>query len=254
MTSLPLISIITVTYNAEKYLEKTIQSVIRQQYPNVEYLIIDGQSTDSTVPIIQKYGEKITHWLSEPDRGIYDAMNKGLRLAKGKFVWFMNAGDEIYAADTLSRIFEFGTEADIYYGETEFRDLAGQYLGIRSEVTPLKLPENLKWQDLQMGLMVCHQAILVRREIAGEYDLDHPYSADTDWVIRCLKKANVIVNTKQIVAIYLQGGFSRRNLMKSLGDRFAIMQKHYGFLPTIWNHFRILWRAIFFILKNKKGY
>jgi glycosyltransferase involved in cell wall biosynthesis len=251
---MPKVSLITITYNAEKYLERTIQSIIRQTYPHIEYLIIDGGSKDGTLAIIRKYENHITRWVSEPDKGIYDAMNKGLNLATGDFIWYMNAGDEIYAADTLEKIFAQGADADVYYGETEFRDLEGNYLGLRSEVTPLKLPENLTWRDLQMGLLVCHQALLVGKSIAVQYDLDHFYSADTDWVIRCLKKAQKTVHTHQVLAIYLQGGFSRRNLRQSLLDRFAIMQKHFGFLRTVWNHLRIIFRSIRFILTHRKGY
>jgi glycosyltransferase involved in cell wall biosynthesis len=248
------VSIITITYNAEKYLERTILSVINQTYPHIEYLIIDGQSKDGTLAIAQKYADKITTILSEPDKGIYDAMNKGQNLAKGEYVWFMNAGDEIYAPDTLQKIMDFAPNADVYYGETEFFDLNRQALGIRSEATPLKLPPQLKWQDMQMGLMVCHQAIIVRRAIAESYDLAHPYSADIDWVIRALKKAQTIVNTQQIIAVYLQGGFSRRHLINSLKDRFAILTKHYGWFKTIFNHFRILGRSIWYLLAKRRGY
>jgi hypothetical protein len=127
-------------------------------------------------------------------------------------------------------------------------------MGLRSEVTPLRLPARLTWRSMQMGLMVCHQAILVRRSIAPQYDLAHPYSADTDWVIRALKQASTITNVQATIAIYLQGGFSRRNLRASLLDRFAIMRKHYGILPTLWNHARIVFRSLWFLLRKRKGY
>jgi glycosyltransferase involved in cell wall biosynthesis len=249
----PTVSIITITYNAEKFLEKTILSVLAQTYPHIEYIIIDGKSKDGTLDIIKKYETQIAIWISEPDKGIYDAMNKGIEKATGEYVWFMNAGDEIFASDTLAKIMSLPT-ADVYYGETEFRDLDGKYLGLRSEVTPLRLPAQLTWRSLQMGLMVCHQAILVRKNIAPSYDLTHHYSADTDWVIRALRQARSIINVQATVAIYLQGGFSRRNLRKSLLDRFAIMRKHYGFLPTLWNHVRITWRSFWFLIRKGKRY
>jgi len=247
------VSIITITYNAEAFLAKTIQSVLAQTYPHIEYLIIDGQSKDKTVEIIKQYEDKIAYWISEPDRGIYDAMNKGLAQATGAYIWFMNAGDEIFAPDTLEKIMHLPT-ADVYYGETVFRDLAGKYLGLRSEVTPLRLPAHLTWRSLQMGLMVCHQAILVRKEIAPLYDLTHHYSADIDWVIGSLKKAKTVQNAQQPIAIYLQGGFSRRNLRQSLLDRFAILRKHYGFVPTLWNHVRIVARSLYFMFRTGKKY
>jgi glycosyltransferase involved in cell wall biosynthesis len=249
----PIVSIITITYNAEKFLEKTILSVLAQTYPYIEYIIIDGKSKDGTLDIVKKYETHIATWISEPDKGIYDAMNKGLERATGEYVWFMNAGDEIFSPDTLAHIMSLPT-ADVYYGETEFRDLVGKYLGLRSEVTPLRLPARLTWKSLQMGLMVCHQAILVRKNIAPQYDLAHHYSADTDWVIRALKQAQSITNVQATVAVYLQGGFSRRNLRKSLLDRFAIMRKHYGLLHTLGSHVRIVWRSFWFLVKTRKRY
>ncbi|TAE72799.1 MAG: glycosyltransferase [Bacteroidetes bacterium] len=248
------ISIITITYNAEKFVERTIQSVISQTYSDIEYLIIDGNSKDNTLKIVEKYKDKISQIISEKDKGIYDAMNKGLRLAKNKYVLFMNAGDEIYAKDTLEKLFEKQKNADIYYGETLFLDIERNELGIRSEATPLLLPQKLTWKSLQMGLMVCHQAIIVKKEIADEYDLNHPFSADIDWVIKALKKAKTIVNAENIIAIYLQGGFSRKHLWRSLKDRFLILSKHYGFFITCFNHLRIIVRAILFIIKKRKTY
>src|SRR5688572_4810851 len=98
--SAPLLSIITVVYNGEQLLEKTILSILNQTYTNIEYLIIDGRSKDRTVDIIKKYENKISYWVSEPDKGIYDAMNKGMNAAKGDYIWFINAGDVIHAQNT----------------------------------------------------------------------------------------------------------------------------------------------------------
>lgn len=255
MAKQPLVSIITVTFNAEQFLEKTIQSVISQTYPNIEYLLIDGQSTDGTLEIIKKYESQISYWLSEKDEGLYDAMNKGLQLAKGEYIWFMNAGDEIYQAHSLESVFTLSKDADIYYGETEYRDLDNNLIGLRSKVTPHHLPQKLTWQSMRYGMVVCHQSFIVKREIAPQYqDKIHPYSADIDWVIECLKNAKQIQSTEKILALYLQGGFSRKHLKKSLSDRFQILKRHFGLIPTILAHVWILLRGGLFVLRRKKLY
>ncbi|NJO01174.1 MAG: glycosyltransferase [Bacteroidia bacterium] len=250
----PMVTIITVTYNAEKYLEKTIQSILAQSYPYIEYLIVDGKSSDGTLAIIQHYASSISAWISEEDQGIYDAMNKALAMAQGDYVWFMNAGDEIYAPDTLEKMMQNAGSADIYYGETLYITPAGEAIGLRSEVTPLKLPAQLTWRDLRYGLMVCHQSIIVGRELAVPYDLQHPYSADIDWVIRCLKQAGWVVNTGMVLARYRQGGFSRQHLGRSLSDRFKILQKHYGFFSNLLNHSYIVSRSLRYLLIKRRKY
>ena len=119
--------------NGEKELENTILSVIRQTYDNLEYIIVDGGSTDNTINIIKKYANKISYWISEPDKGLYDAMNKGLRRATGDYVWFLNAGDTLYTADTVQRIVASLKKKvslpDVIYGETRIVDAAGKSLG-----------------------------------------------------------------------------------------------------------------------------
>ena len=100
-----LISVVTVSYNAVSTIEQTILSVINQTYPNVEYIIIDGGSTDGTVDIIKKYADKIAYWVSEPDKGIYDAMNKGVVVATGEWINFMNAGDIFTDSDVIDKLF-----------------------------------------------------------------------------------------------------------------------------------------------------
>ena len=113
------LSVITVVFNNSADIERTIKSVINQTYPHIEYIIIDGGSTDGTLNIIQKHLARVSKLVSEKDEGIYDAMNKGLKLASGDYVLFMNSGDEIYAADTVEKVFSTEEYSDIYYGETE---------------------------------------------------------------------------------------------------------------------------------------
>lgn len=242
----PVISVITIVYNRVEDLSKTFDSVFSQSYSNIEYVVVDGGSTDGSLDLIKAYDDKLAYWRSEPDNGLYDAMNKALSLATGDYVWFMNAGDLIYNTDTASRmIAQKGRSADIYFGETLMFDENGKEYGLRSEVTTQKLPKTLNWKSLQRGMVVCHQSILVRRSIAPNYILGHPYSADIDWVIKCLKKADQIHNTNMILSRYLMGGFSKKNLKKSLLDRYQILQRHYGFIPNLWNHAIIVLRAVF---------
>ncbi|MBC8110021.1 MAG: glycosyltransferase [Verrucomicrobia bacterium] len=239
------LSIITITYNAGKVLEKTIQSVINQSFTDFEYLIIDGKSTDDTLAIVEKYRSHVSHFISEPDQGIYDAMNKGLQAAKGEYVWFMNAGDEIYEPETAEHIFAQNQEADILYGNAMYINEKGKELGLRDTITPHLLPENLTWKSFRLGMVVCHQAFIARKSIAPLYDLNHPYSADIDWEIRCLKNAEKIFHTHLTLCNYMTGGFSQKHLRKSLQDRFLILQKHYGFFLNLLAHGKIAWRKIF---------
>jgi glycosyltransferase involved in cell wall biosynthesis len=251
----PKISLITVTYNAARVLESTIKSIISQTFTNYEYIIIDGGSTDGTLEIIKKYEPHIHYLVSEPDRGLYDAMNKGLQAAQGEYVWFMNAGDEIYDKDTLAQVFAVREQvADIYYGDALFFTQTGETIGLRSEVTPHKLPGKLTWRSLQYGMVVCHQSFIARKAIAPLYNLDHPYCADVDWEIKCLKKANKVVPTGLVLSRYLTGGFSKKNLYKSLLDRYAVLKSHYGLVSTIQSHIWITLRGALFVLKRKQGY
>jgi glycosyltransferase involved in cell wall biosynthesis len=116
---LPRVSIVTVVYNGEATLERTILSVKSLNYSNLEYIIIDGASKDGTLDIVERHKEVVSRLISEPDKGLYDAMNKGLDLASGDYVWFINSGDEVADPELLNRIFGINSSADIYYGATE---------------------------------------------------------------------------------------------------------------------------------------
>jgi len=230
-----LFSLITVTYNASQWLERTVQSVISQSYPDIEYIIVDGNSTDGTPDIIKKYQSSITHQISEPDNGLYDAMNKGLKLASGDYVWFINAGDTLYSENTVQEIVNaLGNNKlpDIIYGETAIADSEGNSLGMRR----LKAPEKLTWKSFRMGMLVCHQSFLVKRTISGLYDLQYRFTADYDWCIRCMKKADTIFNTHLILSRFMEAGLSAANRKEALKERYRIMCKNYGKLPTLIRH------------------
>lgn len=233
----PKFSIITVTYQAGKVLEDTIQSVIFQTYRNVEYIIVDGGSMDNTLDIVKKYQDRISIVVSEPDKGLYDAMNKGIRLATGDYVCFLNAGDELHENETLQRmVHTLKTQElpDVIYGETAIVDGEGHFLHMRL----LQAPEVLHWKSFKQGMLVCHQAFFSRRELAlaHPYDLQYRFSADFDWCIRIMKDAKSIHNTHLTLIDYLNEGMTTRNHKASLKERFRIMAKHYGWVSTLLHH------------------
>jgi glycosyltransferase involved in cell wall biosynthesis len=242
----PLISIVTVTYNAEKVLEPTIQSVINQSYPNIEYIIIDGNSKDNTPNLIRKYDEQIAFWQSEKDNGIYDGMNKGLHTATGDYVWFLNAGDLIDEKNTVEELVKNSDFEDVIYGETHLIDEAGKILGTRSQLTTRKLPGQLTWKSLGMGMVVSHQSILVKTAIAPAYDLRYLCSADIDWTIRSLKKSSSVKNSGIVISKFLTGGYSSLQQKSCLKERFKISMEHFGFIRTIYFNIMILLRAVRF--------
>jgi len=247
----PKVSLITVTFNAAAVLEPTIASILHQTFTDYEYLVIDGGSRDGTVDLIRRYEPNLSYWVSEPDRGLYDAMNKGLRAARGEYVWFMNAGDRLYDSSTLAKVFEAAEPgADVYYGDALYYEEGGRELGLRSQITPHKLPGHLTWRSLQYGMVVCHQSFVARRQIAPPYDLSHPYSSDIDWEIRCLRQAQKTVNVHAVLSRYLTGGFSEKYRRQSLQDRYRVLQKHYGTLPNLVNHAWITVRGALFALRR----
>lgn len=233
----PKFSIITVTYNAGKVLEDTIQSVVFQTYRNVEYIIVDGGSTDNTLDVVHKYQERISKVISEPDKGLYDAMNKGIRMATGDYLCFLNAGDELHENETLQKIVHTlkGKEfPDVIYGETAIIDEEGHFLHMRR----LSTPEHLHWKSFKQGMLVCHQAFFARRELAlaNPYDLQYRFSADFDWCIRIMKQSKNLHNTYLTIIDYLNEGMTTQNHKASLKERFRIMAKHYGWISTILHH------------------
>jgi len=226
------LSVITVVYNNVKDIERTMLSVLNQTWPNIEYIVVDGLSTDGTAKIVNSYKIKIAKLISEKDEGIYDAMNKGLAAATGDYVIFMNSGDEFYDTDTVEKVFNSSKSADIYYGETEMIDADGKSLGQRRH----KAPGEFTWRSFKYGMSISHQAIYIRRSLTGPFDRRYQLSADIDWIIRAAKKAKKIVNVNQYVAKYQVGGISKARHRQSLMERFDIMRRHYGLLPTLLNH------------------
>lgn len=240
----PKFTVITVTYNAEQVIEDTIQSVISQNYHHIEYLIVDGASNDRTLEIAEKYKERISRIISEPDKGLYDAMNKGIAAASGDYICFLNAGDCFHEDDTLQKMVHSlngATELpDILYGETAIVNNQRHFIRMRR----LSAPEHLTWKSFQNGMLVCHQAFFAKRTIAEPYDLQYRFSADFDWCIRLMKKSKTLHNTHLTLIDYLDEGMTTRNHKASLKERFKIMVKHYGMIPTTLQHIRFVFRLI----------
>lgn len=237
------LSVITITWNAAATLERTLRSVREQSWPHIEHLIIDGGSNDGTLELIGRYAHEQLRWVSEPDRGLYDAMNKGAAMAKGDYLCFLNAGDTFFAADTVEKMmltFEDASAPDILYGETAIVDDAGTFLHMRR----LKAPEKLNWKSFRQGMVICHQAFIVKRELFEPYNLAYRFSSDFDWSIRMMKKATSIHNTRLTLINYLHEGMTTRNRKASLKERYRIMARHYGQLSTFLHHLWFVVRAL----------
>ncbi len=240
----PLFSIITITYNASKELPATMRSVAEQTFTDFEHLIIDGASKDDTVGIAKKMATPNMTIYSEPDKGLYDAMNKGLRKAKGKYLIFMNAGDAFHDKHVLMQMSQVvGDDTDIIYGDTNLVDACREFVAKRH----LSVPEKLTFGSFRKGMLVCHQAFVVRRELAPEYDLRYRFSADYEWCLRCLKKTSYhrCKNLHRVIVDYLVDGLTDKNHKASLKERFAIMCQYFGYTSTILFHLSFIPRYIY---------
>ena len=237
-----ILSIITVTYNAEKYLEPTINSVIGQTFREREYLIIDGNSSDRTMEIVEKHKHNIDQVISEKDSGVYDAMNKGLKMAQGKYVLFLNAGDELSKPTILEEIFQSKADADIYYGETNILNKDRQVIGSRSELTSRKLPQQLKKRDFLNGQVVSHQSFIPKRSLATPYNLKYKCSADIDWMLQIISRSKKIINVNQPISNYLQGGISDTQLARCWKERLVILLNHFNPLAVLFAHLNFVLR------------
>ncbi len=248
------LSIITVTYNAEYTLERTLKSVQEQTYSHIEHVIIDGNSLDGTVELIQKYDNESMVWISEPDKGLYHAMNKGIAMASGHYLCFLNAGDTFFANNSVESIMSIPNKCcnlhkqgmtpqnipDIIYGETAIVDNNGKFLHMRR----LKAPKTLNWESFKRGMVVCHQAFIVKRDLAKEYDTQYRFSSDFDWCIEVMKRSIIIHNTNIVLINYLNEGITTYNRKASLKERYSIMVKHYGHLSTFLHHIWFVIRAL----------
>ena len=243
-------TIVTCTYNAESVLQRTLDSVMKQTYCNIEHLVIDGVSKDKTLAMVKAYQHKnevgeSAHDIilySEPDKGLYDAMNKGIERATGDYLIFLNAGDVFPSADTLECVEGCVGEGEelpgVLYGDTDIVNMDGRFLCHRR----LAPPKHLTWRSFKWGMLVCHQSFYARTDIAKDihYNLDYRFSADVDWCIRIMKEAKrrhlPLRNVNAVITNFLDGGMTTQNHRASLKERFHVMRSHYGLLTTLFVH------------------
>ena len=242
MTTTPLLTIITICYNAEATIAPTLRSLAEQSDQSFEYLVMDGASQDKTLSLVQTlYPRATVH--SEPDHGLYDAMNKAMGVARGEYLIFLNAGDSFHDETTLEKMATAAFDNDfpgVIYGQTILVDAQRKYVGERH----LRAPEVLTLESFRNGMLVCHQAFTVLRRIAPLYNLKWRFSADYEWCIRCLQHSRRNVNLNCTVIDYLSEGMTTRNRRASLIERFKIMSHYYGFVSTAFRHIGFCFRAL----------
>lgn len=238
----PTFSIVTVAWNAARVIGPTLESVQQQSCRDFEYLVVDGASTDATLQLVTDAGIGGTRIVSEPDHGIYDAMNKAIGLARGRYLIWLNAGDALATPRSLERMAALAAAGpDVIYGQTQIVDASRRVVGRRH----LTAPDRLGWRDFARGMLVCHQAFVARREIVPRYDLRYRYSADYDWCIKVLKRSqrNAYLGPEPVVS-FLEEGTTTAHHKASLKERYHIMCHYYGTVPTIVRHLSFLPRYL----------
>jgi glycosyltransferase involved in cell wall biosynthesis len=228
---LPKVSIVTITYNAEKHIEKTIKSVLEQNYSNIEYIIIDGNSTDSTLEIINKYKKNIDIVISEPDNGIYDAMNKGLSNMTGSWVNFLNAGDTFYDSMTLNNIFKkLSKDIKLIYGD--WISINDKDLNLYMHANPVM---NLK--ELSSKFLVNHQSLFVQSENLPKYDTNYRIKGDYQWVIDIVKRLNYnnIQYINKPLVFYDIEGLSANDLLANVREYIYLTYRNFGNMQVLIN-------------------
>lgn len=216
MSATPLITVITVSYNAVDTIEETILSVIHQTYANIEYLIIDGGSTDGTTAIINKYRDRISCTISEPDRGIYDAMNKGISMASGEWVNFMNSGDLFYRADIIRLVADYlvNGDADVVYGDAIYTCSWGKMKQTAQDIG-----------KIDRHLPFCHQSSFVKTQLLKErkYDTRYRICADYDFFYRVYRAGHKFAYVPITIAVYeAENGLSAQKFTRLKQENAAV--------------------------------
>ena len=240
---MPLITVITAVYNGEKFLEESIKSVIDQNYSNVEYIIIDGGSADKTISIITKYEDDIDYWISEPDRGMYDAINKGIRIARGEYIANLNSDDYYCDNNVISHLVEFiraNKKVDAIYGDIiRFYENTGiKKYSRRFQVDFHKLLLS------QHSTFVAHPSLVVKKKVyleIGLFNTRYRYAGDFDFILKLMKKYKVIYLNIPIETFRLHES-SITYSGKINSERIEILEKHGLF------EMNYLYRSFMFVL------
>ena len=222
----PKISVITVSFNAEKTIEITIKSLLSQKFKDYEYLIIDGNSSDTTLKIVRKYKSKIKKIISKKDKGIYDAMNKGVNLANGEFIYFLNADDVLKDNEVLKNISNYLNDInDLVFGDIEF--------SYPFESKNVRISRSASINDLRNGNMPPHQGSFIRKKwlIKNPFSLNYKSSSDFDFFCNMLKQKPKIKKVNKVIAVMQIGGVSAGKI--SYKETEMIVKKHFGFFSYI---------------------
>lgn len=223
----PLISVVTVVHNGVKHIEETIRAVAGQTYENVEHIVIDGGSTDGTIDILRRLDGTIAYWMSEPDSGVYDAMNKGIMQVTDpeSYILFANADDSLYSPDALQRVVEQGKGEDMLYGRMLLADdQVSAVVGKRVDMDDLALQT------------LCHPATFVRRKVfdsVGMFDTRYAIAADYDHIVRCFAAPVSTRFVDVVVSRMRMGGLSEDQFMKSCSERKDVIRRRFPVIPRL---------------------
>lgn len=242
----PLVSIITIVYNGEKHIEQTINSVLRQSYAPVEYIIIDGGSKDNTVSIIKKYEDRIAYWISEPDKGISDAFNKGLRQAKGEWVGIINA-DDWYEPDAVQKVIDAAGHHDVVFGNVQYwKNAAKSFVQI----------SNIEYLEKEVSII--HPAVFIKRaayEKFGYFDTTLRCAMDYELLLRMKIKNCSFVHVPAVISNMRWEGFSDKNWRLGRQETLAIKNRYFPErkFSNYAYHYRKVWAISIIKMMEKMG-
>ena len=223
----PLVTVITVVRNGAAHIEDAIRAVHAQTYPNIEHIVIDGSSTDGTIDILERFDNWLGYWVSEKDRGLYDAMNKGVRQVSDpdSYILFANSDDTLYSADSIASAMSLSSGEDLVYGKMVFTD--GKISGV--------LGRPVQFKDLARETL-CHPATFVRKRVfdqIGPFDTSFTIAADYDHIVRAFGARVSTRFVDVIVSRMRMGGLSDDNFMLSCQERKQVVRRHFSLIPRL---------------------